>query len=137
MSIKIPYSSLPGANKSTVLMPIVPLTLRYKRKTFLTYALVDSGATSAAISTVIADKLGIDWGRISSKVGFSASGIFRFHPVEVEAEIENSSFSLKINIIEGVSPYQCILGEADLFQRAKITFERYKYQFEISFRDFN
>lgn len=134
---KFPYSSLPGTQNLPVLMPMLPIALRYGESQFLTYALVDSGATSGIIATVIAETLHINWQKIPSKIGYSLSGGFRFHPVELELEIGNNNFPIQLNIVEGISPYQCILGQADLFQKAKIAFERYKREFEITFRRFN
>lgn len=40
-------------------------------------------------------------------------------------------------IAEGVSAFKCILGRNDIFKRAKITFEGYKNQFQIAFRNLN
>lgn len=135
MVIKLEYSPLPG-NK-TVLMPLLPVTLLNSTNEFPTIALVDSGATAGSISTVIADALGLKWRKVPRKIGISVSGSFIFHPVRVEIDIFDNQFPITINVVEGISPFHCILGEADLFQRARITFERYKYQFEITFRRLN
>lgn len=135
MAIRLEYSPLPG-NK-TVLTPLLPVTLINSINEFPTLALVDSGATAGSISTVIADALGVKWRKVPRKIGTSVSGSFIFHPVRVEIDIFDNRFPLTINVVEGISPFHCILGQADLFQRAKITFERYKYQFEISFRRYD
>lgn len=136
MPIKVPYSLLPG-DKTRVLMPVVPVTFINKEHEFSTFALVDSGATGATISTVVADALKIDWSQILPKKGLTTSGTFIFHPVKVVASIYGHKFSLIVSVIEGISPFKCILGEADIFQRAQITFRRYKYEFEILFREYN
>lgn len=135
--MKIPYSSLPGTESTQILMPIVPVVLINGEYNTPIYALVDSGAVGGVISTVIADDLHIDWKNIPPRMGFSVGGNFRFHSVRLKAEIFDHSFSLKINVVEGISAFKCILGQSDLFQRAKITFEGYRNQFEISFREFN
>ena len=140
--MKFSFSPLPSVTSKKVLAPIVPVTLRYKSKEFSTFALVDSGAAGAVISTVIAEDLGIEWNKLPLTQGFTASGTFRSHLVQnVEATVEGgkekTSFLLNMSIIEGVSPYQCILGQRDLFQKAKIIFESYNKQFEIIFREFN
>lgn len=135
--MKINYSPLPGVESTQVLMPIIPVILRNGRHEVALYALVDSGAVGGAISTVIADALHINWEKVSSRVGFSVAGNFRFHSVKLEAEIFDHKFPLKMNVIEGISALKCILGQADIFQRAKVTFEGYRNQFEVTFREYN
>lgn len=129
---------MPTVKNKVVLAPIVPVTFSYNNKGFSTFALVDSGASGAMISTVIADALGIEWDKIPASIGFTPSGQFRYHLLEnIEANVNGHIFFLSMSIAEGISPYQCILGQNDLFKKAKITFEGYKKQFEIIFRQFN
>lgn len=136
--MKFDYSPLPTVKSKVVLAPIAPVTFRYKDREFSTFALIDSGAAGAIISTVIADALGIEWDKIPAEGGFTLSGQFRFHRVKnIEAQIEDESFRLSLSIVEGISPYQCILGQNDLFKQAKISFEGYKNRFEITFRKLN
>lgn len=135
--MKIHYSSLPGINSAQILMPIVPVVLINGKYDTPVYALVDSGAVGGVISTVIADDLHIDWKNIPPRMGFSVGGNFRFHSVKLETEIFDHRFPLSINVVEGISAFKCILGQRDLFQRAKISFEAYKNQFEIVFREYN
>jgi len=136
--MKFAYSPLPGSKSKVVLAPLVPVTFRYKRFAFPTFALVDSGATGAIISTVIADALHIDWDTIPPEGGVTISGQFRFHRIKnIEAQIEDERFSLSLSVVEGISPYHCILGQNDLFKKSKIIFEGYKKQFEIIFREYN
>lgn len=136
--MRFDYSPLPGLKSKVVLSPIVPVIFKYKKVEFPTFALVDSGAAGALISTVIADALGIKWEKLEVGVGFTASGQFRFHRVKtIEADIGENNFSLSLNIVEGISPFHCILGQNDLFKKAKIVFEGYNKQFEIIFRDYN
>jgi len=121
-----------------VLAPIVPVTFRHQQTEFPTFALVDSGAAGAVISTTIAESLSIPWESIPASIGFTLSGQFRSHRFDrAEAEINGSTFSLALNIVEGISPYHCILGQADLFQKATITFEGFRKEFEIVFRRMN
>jgi len=90
------------------------------------------------ISTVIAEALGIEWEKISLGVGFTPSGRFRYHLAKnIVAEINDHEFYMDISIAEGISPYQCIIGQKDLFQKAKVVFEGYKREFDIIFRNFN
>lgn len=134
----IPYSPLPDIKNRVILAPIVPVTFYNRSYSFSTFALVDSGASGAVISTVIADELHIPWDTLPVTNGFSVGGLFRSRTFEnLNTEILSHEFSLRISIIEGISPYKCILGQADLFQRAKITFEAYKKNFSIEFRQYN
>lgn len=137
MGIKIDYSPLPGLEKTGVLAPMIPVTFRNGKHEFSTIALVDSGAEAGIISTVIADKLNIRWRKIPARSGFSIGSIFRFHPVDINAQIYDHKFSLKLNVVEGIFAFKCILGRKDLFKRARICFEGYKNRFEVSFREFN
>jgi hypothetical protein len=134
----IPYSPLPDIKSKVILAPLVPITLYNGKYEFSTFALIDSGASGAVISTVIADALGIKWEKLPGEGGFSVGGNFKFHRVEnIKADIFNHDFLLALSVIEGISPYKCILGQADIFKRAKIIFEGYKNQFTIEFRNFN
>ena len=136
--MKFDYSPLPSVKSKIVLAPIVPITFTHKKFEFSTFALVDSGAAGAVISTVIADALNIKWDKIPVSIGYTLSGQFRSHLLEnIEATIKNQSFALEINIVEAISPYHCILGRKDLFQKAKIVFEGYDKRFEIIFRQYN
>lgn len=137
MGIIIDYSPLPGLEKTGVLAPMIPVTFRNRKYELSTIALVDSGAESGVISTVIADKLNIKWRKIPAKSGFSVGSNFLFHPSNVNALIFDHNFSLKINVVEGIFAFKCILGRKDLFKRARICFEGYKNQFEVIFREFN
>ena len=137
MGIAIDYSPLPGLEKTGILAPMIPVTFINGEHEFSTIALVDSGAEAGIISTVIADKLNIKWRKIPARSGFSVGSNFLFHPVYIKALIYEHTFSLKINIVEGIFAFKCILGRKDLFKRARICFDGYKNQFEISFREFN
>ena len=134
----IRYSPLPDFREKVVLAPLIPVTLRNGKYEFSTFALVDSGATGAVISTVIAEALNIDWNKIPAAQGFSVGGTLRSHRFNnLKANIYDHEFKLSVGIIEGISPYRCILGQRDLFQRARITFEGYRNQFELTFREYN
>ncbi len=136
--MRYPYSQLPSITSREVLAPMVPVTFSYSGNEFSTFALVDSGAAGAIISTVIAEALGMDWTRVTASVGFTLSGQFRSHKIEhVKAEIDGNVFSLTIHVVEGISPYHCILGQADLFQKATIMFEGFHNEFDITFRRMN
>lgn len=134
----IKYSPLPDIKSKIVLAPLIPVTFINGKYEFSTIALVDSGATGAVISTIIAENLNIDWRSIPVVLGFSVGSNFRSHRFDkLLAEISADKFQLSVSIVEGISPYKCILGQADIFQRAEITFRGYKKQFEVTFREFN
>lgn len=132
------YSLLPGLEQTGVLVPIIPVTFIHTNREISTFALVDSGAEQAVISTVIAQELEIDWRSYPKKIGFATSGQFIFHTIpKVIASIEEYEFQITINVVEGINAFKCILGRKDIFQRAKITFEGYKKQFSVEFREQN
>lgn len=116
---------------------MIPVTLMNGKHKFSTIALVDSGAEAGVISTVIANNLGVKWKKIPAKTGFSVGSNFLFHPVNITANIYDHNFRLKINVVEGIFAFKCILGRKDLFKRAKICFEGHRSQFEVIFREFN
>ena len=134
--ITVEYSPLPGL-KNSIPQPIVPIKFIRGKKEVSTYALVDSGAAGAVISTVIAEELGIDWIKIPPKIGFSVGGNFRSHLVKIKASIFDHEFELYVDIIEGIAPYKTIIGQRDFFKRAKVIFEGYKNTFHMEFRNFN
>ena len=134
----IPYSPIPSLKTKIVLAPLLPVIFYHKTRKSEAIALVDSGAASAVISTVIAEDLGIDWQNIPLTHGYSVSGMFRTHRLEkLQVSIFDAEYIFAVNIIEGIGPHDCILGQKDLFQKAKITFEAYKKQFSIEFRKMN
>ena len=137
MAITIPFSPLPGLEKSGVLAPMVPVTFSNGINDFNTFALVDSGAERGLISTVIADSLRIAWETLPKNTGTTA-GQFTFRIFkDLQVSIYNHEFLMDMNIVDGISAFRCILGRKDLFRRAKIVFECYKNQFQIDFRKYN
>lgn len=132
------YSLLPGLEHTGVVAPIAPITFIHGANELSTFALVDSGAESGVISTVIADALGVNWRKLPRKIGFATAGQFIFHTIpRLNARIENHEFRLAICVVEGINAFKCILGRKDLFQQAKITFEGYKKEFSLEFRNLN
>ncbi len=136
MTHKFEYSVMPGT--TSIYAPIVPVTFINGKYSINTFALVDSGADSAIMSTVLGQQLEIDWASLPQQTGYTSSGPFFFRTFEdLKAEIKYNDFLMNMNIIEGASPYKCILGRADLFRKADIKFMGYKNEFEITFRDLN
>ncbi len=100
----IPYSQLPDVKSKVVLAPIVPVTFYNGVYSFSTFALIDSGASGAVISTVIADALNISWDKLPVSSGYSVGGTIRSRIFEdLTAEVLDNSFSLKISIVEGLN----------------------------------
>lgn len=138
MPITVDYSLLPGLERTGVLAPLIPITFRNDSSEFSTVALVDSGAQSGIISTVIADALSINWHKMPRHRGLTAAGSFIFHRIpRVEVDIFNQTFLFELNVVEGINAFQCIVGRADIFRVAKITFEGYNRQFHLEFRKLN
>ncbi|KKS95752.1 MAG: hypothetical protein UV73_C0014G0029 [Candidatus Gottesmanbacteria bacterium GW2011_GWA2_43_14] len=136
--MKYSYSLLPGLEKTGVLAPILPITFIHKKAEFPTFALIDSGAEQGLISTIIADELSINWRNIPKSIGYTTSGQFIYHSYQdIICSVDDYKFKMNINIAEGISPFKCILGRKDIFQKAIITFEGYKNVFYIEFRDLN
>lgn len=134
----IKYSTLPGLERTGVLAPMLGITFKSRCYEFPTVALVDSGAEQAAISTVIADALHINWRKIPRKVGLATSGNFPFHPIQdMYAKIYDYEFRLNVNVVEGINAFKCILGRRDFFKHATIIFEGFRDQFKIEFRELN
>jgi hypothetical protein len=139
MSLIFNYSPLPGLEKTGVLAPIVPITFINAGHSFSTFALVDSGAENAVISTVVADALSINWRNIKKEMGFGMGGKnFVFHRFkDLEAEIEYNNFVMDICVIEGIYAFKCVLGRNDIFKKAEIRFKGFENKFELIFRNTN
>lgn len=132
-AIRCHYSRLPGFPKSP-LMPTIEVNLISGKSQFPTRALVDSGASQSAITTEVAEFLGIDWNSLPSFTGFSIQGAYGCHPYPLKIEILGQNFTFTFNIIEGRSIFSCVLGQEDFFKMARVVFERYREVFEISFK---
>ncbi|MBU1327517.1 retropepsin-like domain-containing protein [Patescibacteria group bacterium] len=138
MPIIIPFSHLPGLERTGVLAPMVPVTFINDSNECPTFALVDSGAERGLISTVIANSLGIEWNKLPKKTGFTTASTFTFRIFrDLKVNVHGHEFIMDMNIVDGISAFKCILGRKDLLRRAKITFECYKNQFQIDFRKYN
>jgi len=138
MALVFKYSPLPGLERTGVLAPIVPITFTNSVYEFSTYALIDSGAENAVISTVIADALHIDWSNIKQEKGFGMGSQFLFHRFnDLKANVENNEFVIDICVVEGIYVFKCILGRNDIFKKAEIKFKGYENKFELVFRKMN
>lgn len=138
MPLIIPFSPLPGLERTGVLAPMLPVTFSNGLNEFSTFALVDSGAERGLISTVIAESLGIEWEKLPKNTGLTTGGQFIFHMFrDLKVDIYGNEFVMDVSIAEGISAFRCILGRKDIFRRAKVTFECYKNQFQVDFRKYN
>jgi len=116
-------------------MPTVEVNLIHEGNQFPTRALIDSGASQSAITTEVAEFLGIDWNSVRSFTGFSIQGAYACHPYPLKIEILGQTLTFTFNIIEGRSIFSCILGQEDFFKVARVVFERYREVFEITFKE--
>lgn len=138
MTLKFDYSLLPGLERTGVLAPIIPITFVNGTYSFSTYALIDSGAENAVISTVIADALNIDWAKIKQEKGFGMGSGFLFHRFnDLTADIEGNEFNLNVCVVEGIYAFKCVLGRNDIFKKAEIKFRGFENKFELDFRKMN
>lgn len=87
----IKYSPLPDVLTRVILAPLIPVTFVHKEYDLPTLALVDSGATGAVISTVIAEDLYINWRALPEQIGFSRQ--------EISDSADMMNCSLKFSII--------------------------------------
>lgn len=134
----IPYTPLPGLEETGVMAPMIEIIFTHNKYLFPTVALVDSGAEASLISTIIAEKLNIDWVKLPQFTGYTPGGKFTYRRAKnLQASIFDHDFRLDVAIAEGVHAFKCILGRRDIFKQAKITFEGYRNQFHIEFRNLN
>lgn len=55
----------------------------------------------------------------------------------MKTEVCGHEFQFSLTVVEALSPYRFIFGQADLFHFAKVSFEEYKKQFTLEFRKLN
>jgi len=137
-SIRLPYRALPGT-KGREIWPIINASLSYKRKKFPQpiAALVDSGADVSTMDMLVAEILGFDLKKMEiSGTGAGAGGSYRYWQLpEIDTFIEGHGYKFPFIVIDNSKNlWPCILGQRSIFRVAKITFESFKGQFDISFR---
>lgn len=138
MKHTVAYSLLPGQERFGIMAPMLSVTFTHKNSELATLALVDSGAERGLISTVYADELGIAWEKLPRYTGSTSSGDFKYRFFkDLQVEALGTKFVIDICIGEGMNAFKCILGRQDIFLKAKISFEGYKNQFSIEFRNLN
>jgi len=98
--------------------------------------LVDSGATNTLIGYDWAIQAGIkvdDSNKLKGGAVGSGYDFYRSEPIEVE--IAGQKYEIKFDVLLGDQLlWPCILGQDSIFRLAKVTFKRYKYEFDVQFR---
>ena len=115
-------------------MPVIKV--RFESLPLPVLALVDSGASNSMIHKQVASQVGmkVDWK--NKFTGTGAGGGFVYYKSEpLEVEMFGNKYILSFNIPDDENfAWGCILGQDTIFRLAKVTFKRYREEFEISFR---
>lgn len=131
--MNFPYTTLPGVPKDTK-RPLVPIKFMYKDKSTLPIlTLLDSGADYSYLTIEIANILEIDLESAQKTKSYGINGSsFECFASEVTIEIGGHNLNIPVQFSKQLSKaFPCILGQEDFFSKAKITFERYKWNLEI------
>ena len=134
--MEFPYLLLPGDRSGTP-RPLVPVVYKYRKKeTKPILTLVDSGADYSFVTFRIALYLGINLAGIEplSVKGFEGSSMDCYSH---ETVIKIREKEMELPVYYGgslTSEYPCILGQDVFFDKTKISFERYKWKFNVDFR---
>lgn len=114
------------------LKPFVEISLNHNGHTVKTWALLDSGADVSMFDASIATLLGINLtdGLQQHFSGITGQMDAYFHEVKLEliGLPQPITIAVAFGKMEGV---RAILGQADFFQRHKVTFERYAERITI------
>lgn len=131
--MNFPYTTLPGFPKDTK-RPLIPVKFIYKdNSTLPILCLVDSGADYSYLTTEIADLLGIDLKTIKPEAsrGINDSP-FLCYPSEIDIEVGGHRLNIPVHFSSQLSKeFPCILGQEHFFSKARIVFERYKWNLDI------
>jgi len=134
--MEFPYFVLPGDPLVTP-RPLVPVKYKYRfRETRPILTLIDSGADYSFTTFKIALYLGINFRKIKpvSITGFNQSKMDCF-PKEITIEVVGRDLILPVYFGGSLAQeYPCILGQDGFFDKAKITFERYRGIFRIDWK---
>lgn len=133
--MNFPYTKLPGSPDAT-LRPLVPVRFIYKDKATLPIlAMVDSGADYSYVTSEVADLLGIKLNKEKSVRSFGVDGaLFLAYESAVELELGGHRFTAKVLFADKLGAFKVILGQKDFFSKARIVFERYKWNLEVTFK---
>lgn len=133
--MNFPYTTLPGIPKDTK-RPLIPVRFIHKDKnTFPILCLVDSGADYSYLATDIAIFLGINLKKVKPQKSFGINGSpFLCYPSEVGIEIGGYKLTIPVHFSNQLSTaFPCVLGQEDFFSKARIIFERYKWNLDLRF----
>ena len=131
--MNFPYTTLPGIPKDTK-RPLIPAKFIHNDKsTQPILCLVDSGADYSYLTTEIADLLEIDLSKITPQKSFAINGSqFLCYPAQLDIEIGGHKLTIPVHFTKQLtSAFPCIIGQENFFSKAKITFERYKWNLDI------
>lgn len=99
-------------------------------------ALVDSGATTSLISYSWAKQANLKIDTTQKFIGGGVgSGYDYYLSKPVEVDFGGYKYNVKFDVLLKDDPlWACILGQDSIFRLAKITFKRYRNEFEVAFR---
>lgn len=127
------YITLPGVPKDTK-RPLIPVRFIHKNKSTLPiFCLVDSGADYSYLTAEVAKILDIDLSNIKPHKSFGINGSpFLCYPSKITIEIGGHKLDIPVQFSNQLNtPFKCVLGQEDFFSKARITFERYKWNLDM------
>jgi predicted aspartyl protease len=131
--MNFPYTTLPGIPKDTK-RPLIPAKFVHNgRSTLPIFCLVDSGADYSYLTMEIADMLKIDLSGVQPQKSFSINGSpFLSYPSKIIIEVGGHQLNIPVQFSNQLNtPFKCVLGQEDFFSKARIIFERYKWNLDI------
>jgi hypothetical protein len=136
--MKIRYMKLPDANNpgSYSWYPLLQVCLRHGTKGRMFHALVDSGAVDCIFPESLGRLLGIDVpsGRPKTYYGIAKQTLPGFiHSVNLQVTGFNQWLTFEAGFVSAdIDP---LLGQTGFFETYQITFERFRFLFELNTRE--
>lgn len=131
--MNFPYATLPGVPKDTK-RPLIPVKFIHKDKSTLPIlTLVDSGADYSYLAMEIAKALDIDLSHVKPQKSFGINGFpFLCYPSEITIEVGGHRLDIPVQFSNQLSKaFPCVLGQENFFSKARVIFERYKWNLDI------
>jgi hypothetical protein len=136
--MKTRYLKFPDAHNpsSYSWYPLLQVCMRYRRKSRVFHALVDSGAIDCIFPESLGRLLGVDVPSGTPKTYYAiakqaASGFM--HTVDLQVTGLDQWISLEVGFVSAnISP---LLGQNGFFEKYQIIFERFRHQFEVNTRE--
>jgi hypothetical protein len=99
-------------------------------------ALVDSGSTNSLINYDWAKQANFNIDTTQKYGGGGVCGGYEYYLSDpVEVSLFGYKYNIKFDVLIGNDPiWACILGQDSIFRLAKITFKRYRSEFQVAFR---